>query len=324
MTYKHLLLILLLGFLVACGSEANSSTATVAPPQEPAAATVSIQPEQEIQVLLASSELIVGSNRFALALLDAEGQMIEEARVELRYFDLSDPTSPVLEQEAEAERIQSSDGLTTLFTHERLFDRAGEWGVEVQASVPDATVATQRIAFQVLADSDSVLPGEPAPLVDTPTAASVNGDLTLITSATEPEPAFYEQSLADVLNNGRPTLLYFATPAFCQSRLCGPGYDVFDELAARHGDALNFIHVEVFTGLPDPAASGWKLAPAMNAFGLTTEPWLYLIDNDGTVVYRVEGLFTVDEIEQQLQPLIDQAEQPTENVNALQAFWASH
>jgi hypothetical protein len=250
--------------------------------------------------------------------------MIEEARVELRYFDLSDPTSPVLEQEAEAERIQSSDGLTTLFTHERLFDRAGEWGVEVQASVPDATVATQRIAFQVLADSDSVLPGEPAPLVDTPTAASVNGDLTLITSATEPEPAFYEQSLADVLNNGRPTLLYFATPAFCQSRLCGPGYDVFDELAARHGDALNFIHVEVFTGLPDPAASGWKLAPAMNAFGLTTEPWLYLIDNDGTVVYRVEGLFTVDEIEQQLQSLIDQAERPTENVNALHAFWASH
>jgi len=42
----------------------------------------------------------------------------------------------------------------------------------------------------------------------------------------------------------------------------------------------------------------------MTGFGLTTEPWLYLIDGDGTIVYRGEGVFTTAEVERQLQALL--------------------
>ena len=58
-------------------------------------------------------------------------------------------------------------------------------------------------------------------------------------------------------------------------------------------------------GLPDPSANNWEIAPALTAFGLTSEPWLYLIEPDGTVFYRVEGFFTTAEIERQLQALAD-------------------
>ena len=70
-------------------------------------------------------------------------------------------------------------------------------------------------------------------------------------------------------------------------------------------DQINFVHVEIYTGLPDPSANNWEVAPAMTAFGLSTEPWLFLIDRNGVVVYRVEGLFTVDEVEHYLPALLD-------------------
>ena len=40
------------------------------------------------------------------------------------------------------------------------------------------------------------------------------------------------------------------------------------------------------------------------AFGLATEPWLYVLDAGGVVAYRVEGLFTEAEVEAQLQALL--------------------
>ncbi|MEW5986040.1 MAG: hypothetical protein AB1791_05350 [Chloroflexota bacterium] len=255
----------------------------------------------QIQVTLVASELVLGLNRFAVGLLDAEGQMIHQADVHFHYFDLSNEQEPLLEVEADATRLSMPDNSVTIFAHERTFERAGPWGVEVQAVLPDGQTAVSRIGFQVVADSVTITPGEQAPAVDTPTAADVDNDLSRLTSAPQPNPAFYEISLADALQNGKPTIFLLATPAYCQTRFCGPDYEIISELQPKYADAFNFIHVEVYEGLPDPAASGWPVAPAMAAFGLTSEPWLFLIDASGVVVYRVEGFFTPEEVERQLQ-----------------------
>ncbi|MCE7987417.1 MAG: hypothetical protein DYG89_40130 [Caldilinea sp. CFX5] len=253
-----------------------------------------------MQVVLVASELVVGPNRFAVGLLHADGQMITAANVHFRYFDLSNPQAPQVEAEADASQLQTPDGLTAIFAHERSFLRAGDWGVEVAAALPDGAVAVKRIGFTVLATSPTVNIGEAAPVVDTPTVAAVNNDFGQLTTAPTPNPAFYQLSLADALTNGKPTVLLFATPAFCQTRFCGPAYAITDALQKRYGERANFVHVEVYTGLPNPAVTNWQITPAMQAFGLSTEPWLYLIDPQGVVVYRVEGLFTVAEVEGQL------------------------
>lgn len=256
-----------------------------------------------LEVVLVTSELIVGPNRFAVGLFDGERQVVHDADVHFHYFDLSDPSAPALESEANARALQTPDGSTTIFTHEREFSRAGDWGVEVQARFPDGTAALKRIGFEVVAESPTVKPGQTVPAFDTPTAASAGGDLSTITSAFEVNPAFYEQSLAGALSSGKPTVLLFATPAFCQTRFCGPAYEQLGDMYARYGQDVNFIHVEVYTGLPDPSTNNWEIAPSMTAFGLTTEPWLYLIDANGTVAYRVEGIFTAAEVEPHLQAL---------------------
>jgi hypothetical protein len=257
-----------------------------------------------MDVVLVASELVVGPNRFAVGLFDGAGRVIQEAAVHFHYYDLSRPDTPVLEIEADATPIHTPDGYTTIFAHEREFERGGPWGVEVQARLADGTAAIKRIGFEVLADSPTLKPGQIAPALDTPTATGVKNDLSRLTSAQKPNPAFYQLSLAEALATARPTVLLFATPAFCQTRFCGPAYELTDELQQRYGDAFNFVHVEVYSGLPNPAANNWEVVPAMTGFGLTTEPWLYLIDGDGTIVYRVEGVFTTAEVERQLQALL--------------------
>lgn len=316
MKAKHLLVVLATLGLVACAARTpaapNPAAAPtmfsapvpnqVAPGPETQGST-SATPGADVQVILVPSEIVVGPDRFAVGIVDPRKGMVHDASVHFRYFDLS-ATAPTVESEADAVRLDTPDGATTIFAQERDFNRAGNWGVEVQARYPDGTMISKRIGFQVVDRSPTVKVGARVPVMDTPNLASVSNDLHKLTSAPKPDPAFYRLSLADALKEGKPIVLVFSTPAFCTSRLCGPAYDIESELEKRYGDKINFLSVEVFTGLPNPAATNWQLAPAMKAFGLETEPWLYLIKGDGTVAYRVEGLFTIDEVDRHIRTLI--------------------
>ena len=72
------------------------------------------------------------------------------------------------------------------------------------------------------------------------------------------------------MSNGKPSLILFATPGFCQTAVCGPGVDVLRRLADQFGDKINSVHVEIYTYPFE------KLQPvaAMSEWGLRTEPWL--------------------------------------------------
>ena len=157
--------------LAACGNASAPATAaalaTPLPPLEPS------QPASALQVVIVPSELIIGPNRFAVGLFDPSGHMLLDAETHFRYFDLSNPNSPVVESEADAERLATPDNSTAIFAHERDFDRAGDWGMEVEARFPDGATAIKRVAFQVLADSATLIPGEKVPDLQTPTAADV-------------------------------------------------------------------------------------------------------------------------------------------------------
>ncbi|MGE5141060.1 MAG: hypothetical protein ACM3JD_16455 [Rudaea sp.] len=303
---KIIALLMLATALAACSSQPNPvapgfsqpvpNRIAPAPPNSGATAVPALQ------VILVPSELIVGPNRFAIGLIDPQRGMIHDATVHFRYFDLRDPTKPTLESEADATELQTPDGESTIFAQEREFARAGSWGVEVQARLPDGSTLDRGIGFKVVDRSATLKPGDRVPSLQTRTYKDVDGNLHQLTSAPNPNPAFYRLSLAQALTNGKPTVLLFSTPAFCQTRLCGPAYDLISQLERQYRDQVNFIHVEVYRGLPNPAETNWELDPAMTAFGLQTEPWVYVIDK-GVVTFRVEGLFTGAEIEQHLKAL---------------------
>jgi hypothetical protein len=118
-----------------------------------------------------------------------------------------------------------------------------------------------------------------------------------------PDPELHSVTIAETLRSGRPALVQFATPVYCQSEFCGPTVEAQEELAAEYGDVAEFIHVEIWRdyeqSVVNEAAAEWLQLPEGNL----TEPWLYLIDADGTIVERWGPLFDLDDVRASLDAL---------------------
>ncbi len=176
------------------------------------------------------------------------------------------------------------------------FDRPGIWNVTV---VPDDGARIAPTAVQVQTDPFAPAIGEPAPVVATPTLADT--PLADLTTDPDPDPDLYRISLDEAIAGGRPTVVVFATPAFCRTAACGPMLAVVKEVAPRHPE-VNFVHVEVYRGFHDPgfAPDAAHLAPAVVAFDLPSEPWVFVIDAQGRVAARFEGALAAAELEDAL------------------------
>lgn len=140
--------------------------------------------------------------------------------------------------------------------------------------------------------------GEPAPVVETDIAAGAI-DIEAIDTRKPPDP-LHRTSFADLAGD-RPVALLFATPSLCESRVCGPVTDIALQLESQYGDRMEFIHQEVFVD-NDPSQG---LRPPLLEFGLTTEPWLFVIDSGGTVTARLEGSFGIQAFERAVQSALD-------------------
>lgn len=127
--------------------------------------------------------------------------------------------------------------------------------------------------------------GQKAPLIHTPTAQDVGGDLSKITTRIPPDSQ-NKVDYAEALGK-EPIVLLFATPKFCQSRVCAPVVDVAEQAKHELGDKAAFIHMEIYND-NDPAKHP---RPQVRAFHLPSEPWLFTIDRHGVVRDAVEGAF---------------------------------
>ena len=132
-------------------------------------------------------------------------------------------------------------------------------------------------------------PGEQAPSVHTPTSNQVSNIEEIDTRV--PPSSMHEDDLADVLGE-KPVVLLFATPALCFSRVCGPVVDVAEQVKRDHEDDAAFIHMEIYNdNLVDKG-----VREQVEAYGLPTEPWLFVIDCEGKIDTRIEGAFSVAEL----------------------------
>jgi hypothetical protein len=132
--------------------------------------------------------------------------------------------------------------------------------------------------------------GERAPPISTPTVSDV-GRISEIDTRS-PADSMHEVDYADVLGK-EPIVLLFATPALCQSRVCGPVVDIAEQAKREVGDQAVFIHMEVYND--NDISEGPR--PQVKTFRLPSEPWLFVIDADGVVRTRIEGGFSVQEVQ---------------------------
>jgi hypothetical protein len=196
-----------------------------------------------------------------------------------------------------------SAGQTGVYVAHPTFDEAGSWGVEVTATIKGKKFDPVGAAFTVLEKGMSVAVGAQAPRSETLTLKDVT-DVAEIDTSDPPIGDMHVMTIAQAVTSGKPSVIVFATPAFCLSRVCGPTKEVVDELFQQYRGKANFVHVEPYD--LKRARSGEGLFPikAATEWGLQSEPWVFVVDTKGIVAAKFEGVVSMDELKAVLDPLI--------------------
>ncbi len=286
-------MVVLVSFLAGCGGNAATPT-----------------PATTVQAVLAASTIVLGPNRLPIGLV-VDGTPINEpqAKVNLRFYYLDGDPAQKNKVVGESEATYFGQNLPIgVYVAYPVFPKAGAWAVDVEATLPGQPTAVSRLRLDVQQSDPTPPLGSQAVAVDTPTVATTD-DLTKITSDPEPNPALYQISLADALQQNKPVAVLFGTPGFCKTATCGPSVKVLGQLQERYGDRMNFIHVEVYQY---PFGESFKANPphfseGMQAWGLQTEPWLFLIDSQGVIRAKYEGGITIDEMAPVVEDLLAQS-----------------
>lgn len=288
--------------LAACGggdgAQPRASDGDATRPSGPAASFRQPFDDVEAYPVVVSSELVAGRNRFQLGIMDANDAPVGSPAmsVSVRFYDLGrSATEPA--SSARLRFVETAPG-RGVYVGTATFGRAGEWGAEV-AIEGDGVDETVRTSFRVTADASTPAVGERVPASDTPTLADV-GDVSEISTDSDPAPSFYRTSVAQALRAGEPFVVVFATPKFCQTAVCAPTLDTVQRIA-RDYDGVTFVHVEVYENLDDP--SNLEQAPAVGEWGLRTEPWVFVVGADGRVEAKYEGSVTPAELRADLDRL---------------------
>jgi hypothetical protein len=287
--------LVLLVFSTACSSSNSSSTSQISDLNNP-----------DYSAIVFTVDLALGTNRIVFGLIDRDGLPFrsDEAEVQALYLQ-PDRTTEEVRDTAIAKFIQWPTGEQGVFSTNIEFDMTGIWQLNVRAFRDDGTFVEARGAVQVNEQSSTPAIGDRAPASKSPTIDSLV-DISTISSANAPDPDLYRISIDRALEVEKPIVLVFASPAFCTSATCGPQVQVISEVKNRYKTEANFIHVEVFEN-PNLFQSGRPLGgvvPAVEEWGLPTEPWTFVIDCLGLVQAKFEQFTTADEIDAALNKVL--------------------
>jgi hypothetical protein len=284
------------------------------------AAAADLTPEagDGLQPLITTSELVVGENRFAFGLLKA-GKLLEGADVKLRLYDIDGAETKLaaelrvpyqavknVKQERSVHRhadgtehLHGGDsGVRGLYVAQLSFARAGDWGVELLVSQANGAFEPVRLAVTVEEAAATPAVASAAPRSRNLVASDVK-DLRQIDTSPRPDPRLHQVRIADAIAQGKPQLIVFATPQFCTSRMCGPVVDIVRTLLPTYGKRVAFTHQEIWQDFADK-----KVFPTVEEWRLITEPWIFVVDGQGIIRAKFEGLVTARELESALQQIL--------------------
>ena len=117
----------------------------------------------------------------------------------------------------------------------------------------------------------------------------------------------------EVVSSGTPSMVFFATPAFCQTGICGPTMEVVKSVAKDYADRVAFVNVEPYrltetpNGLQPELDAQGNLQPvqAVLDYGIPVEPYLFVVDAQGDVFATFEGTVGTDELRETLDAVLE-------------------
>lgn len=286
--YRTILLVLLLGivFLSACGKSAAQEVQDSFLEGEPT----------DIQALVGSDDFPVGHPRVPILLYSGTDQVSDAKAVVVTLYDLKE-NPPQARWSGEA--INYSDYAIPYWVVYPELPSPGIWGLSTKIRKVDGEDTTAQLIIE--ATNGSMMP-----LVDTQPYASQNRtlatepDITKLTSAAKPNKLFYEMTIAEAMKNGKPSVIVFATPGFCQTKMCSPVLSSVEEVQKVYAEQVNFIHIEVFKEFPPNAVVDKTLIE----WNLSSEPWTFVLNAQGAVSARLGGPVSPQELTEQLDAVL--------------------
>jgi hypothetical protein len=252
-----------------------------------------------------------GRNRFGFALFDRGNRQIGGLDVALYLAKgLDEPVAgpfparfepisvkPQFQSQTSAEDANAAQ---SVYVANVRFASTGSYLVSAVAMLNGKYVATS--PAQVPVDYGSApRVGARAVSIHTPTVTSAHGNVKSIDTRVPPD-SMHGVDLVDALKRHRPTVLLFATPALCQSRVCGPVTDVAEQVKAEYGDRADFIHMEIYQDNDvnkgvRPQVAQWGLCSKRGKSLLCNEPFLFTVNKHGRVTAQLQGAFSVSELQ---------------------------
>jgi hypothetical protein len=258
----------------------------------------------------AAAEFYVGTNRFPFGVFTAGRDQITDAEVAIyaapgqgvkgkaigpfpaRVEDLT--TKPAFRAKTTSDDPSAAQ---VAYVSDIPLDRPGPWAFGALIKTGDTYQYSLLPTPHPVGDYTAPQVGQKAPVVNTPTVGQVS-DISQIDTRVPPDD-MHSDDLANVLGK-KPVVLLFATPALCVSRVCGPVTDEAEQVKQEFGDRVAFIHQEVYNN--NQINDGPR--PQMTAYGLRTEPWLFVIDRSGKVSSVLQGPFSVQELQAAVQKVV--------------------
>ena len=277
------------GVLAACGGDGGEeSGATTTTPDGPVG-TLSVARFYGPYFLAGAAA------RVPFGLADDEGLLPRELLPDSVGVTVRDPAGTVLAADVEATLFTA--GLPRpYYTFAFTPDQPGFFDVSVDTGEGEP-VPTQ---VQVVPEDEPIAsaivgPGDPLPELAIPTVADARGVDPICTRS--PVCELHDRTTAEVLAAGESLALLVATPAFCQTVICGPVLDVLLAALPDH-PGVTAVHAEVFREPESNAVPPVPddFAPAVTELGLVFEPVLLTVGSDGIVRERLDYIFGDQEI----------------------------
>jgi hypothetical protein len=304
--------------LVSCGGGGSGSGS--APTQQPALVKPSDFPQPgsknlaELQKNLgpgpvlapAVSDLKPGLNRFGFGLFDRSQKQISETPTAIYVQNtkggpvlgpfVAHDESLAVKPEFQSETVaKDPNAARSVYVADITFNTPGTYRAMAVARLDDRLVAATQAGPPLRVVKKDPVPdvGDKPPAIDTPTSKSVGGDIDKIDTRT-PHDDMHQVNFKDALGK-KPIVLVFATPLLCVSRVCGPVVDIAQEVEHTLPTAKQFafIHMEIYNN--NKVIDGYR--PQVGAFNLPSEPWVFIIDKRGRIAARMEGAYSVEELQ---------------------------
>ena len=289
------------GFFISILFTIELVTACVSDSNNPIISSEQKSGGPEYSGIIITTDMAVGKTRILFGVVNRDGMPIPGLTSEVNaYF---------LVPEQERELIDSTVATFTswpttdggIFSAELELDIPGFYEIDINYISNDNAPIFAQASFTLKSNASTPALGSTAPASVTHKASDVE-DISHITSSTDPDLDLYELSIHEALEQNKPLVVVFATPAFCASATCGPQVGELTKVKQRVGDQANYIHVEVYENphLIEGQRPTGGLISAVDEWGLPTEPWTFIVDSHGLVQVKFEQFTTADEIEAKL------------------------